>query len=88
MPTATGSVGAAFVAGLVIAVGGEGTTSVSDAVQAFDTEKRAWSQLPSLPTARHGIAVTGLNDSLYAIGGARTAGHVESVGEADVLDLD
>jgi non-specific serine/threonine protein kinase len=88
MPTATGSVGAAYVAGLLIAVGGEGTTSVSDTVQAYDAEKRAWSQLPALPTARHGIAVTGLADSLYAIGGATTAGHVESTAEADVLDFD
>jgi non-specific serine/threonine protein kinase len=88
MPTAAGSVGAAFVAGLVIAVGGEGTTSVSDAVQAYDIQKRAWSQLPALPTARHGIAVTGLDDSLYAVGGATTPGHVESTNEADVLDFD
>jgi N-acetylneuraminic acid mutarotase len=88
MPTATGSVGAAYVAGLLIAVGGEGTTSASDSVQAYDAEKRAWSQLPALPTARHGIAVTGLADSLYAIGGATTAGHVESTAEADVLDFD
>jgi N-acetylneuraminic acid mutarotase len=88
MPTAAGSVGAAYVAGLVLAVGGEGTTSVSDAVQAYDTQKRAWSQLPALRTARHGIAVTGLDDSLYAIGGATTPGHVESTAEADVLDFD
>jgi non-specific serine/threonine protein kinase len=88
MPTATGSVGAAYVAGLLIAVGGEGTTSVSDTVQAYDAEKRAWSQLPALPTARHGIAVSGLADSLYAIGGATTAGHVESTADANVLDFD
>ena len=48
MPTAAGSVGAAHLGGLLIAVGGEGTTSVSDAVQAYDIEKRAWSQLPAL----------------------------------------
>ena len=88
MPTAAGSVGAAYLAGLVIAVGGEGTTSVSDAVQGYDTAKRAWAQLPALPTARHGIAVTDLDDSLYAIGGAATAGHVESTKEADRLDFD
>ena len=88
MPTAAGSIGAAYVAGLVIAVGGEGTTNASDAVQAYDTEKRAWSQLPTLPTARHGIAVTGLEESLYAIGGATAAGHVESTADADVLDFD
>ena len=56
----------------MIAVGGEGTTSVSDAVQAYDVAKRAWSQLPALPTARHGIAVTASTTPLYAIGGAAT----------------
>jgi hypothetical protein len=36
MPKAVGSVGVTFVAGRVIAVGGEGITTAADAVQAFD----------------------------------------------------
>jgi serine/threonine protein kinase/N-acetylneuraminic acid mutarotase len=88
MPKATGSVGAAYISGQVIALGGESTTSVSNTVQAYDVKGEAWSQLPPLPTGRHGIAVTALKDSLYAIGGATTAGHVQSTTEADVLDFD
>jgi non-specific serine/threonine protein kinase len=88
IPKATGSVGAAYVAGQVIALGGESTTSVSNAVQAYDVKAQTWSQLTPLPTGRHGIAVTALKDSLYAIGGATTAGHVQSTAEADVLDFD
>jgi serine/threonine protein kinase/N-acetylneuraminic acid mutarotase len=88
MPQATGSVGAAYIDGRLIAVGGESSTGVSDAVQMYDIQKRAWSQLPGLPTARHGVAVTALESSLYAIGGAATAGHARSTQEADVLDLD
>jgi hypothetical protein len=44
--------------------------------------------LPNLPSARHGVAVATLKDSLYAIGGAATAGHVQSTQEAEVLDFD
>jgi non-specific serine/threonine protein kinase len=87
MPEATGSVGAAFAGGRVVAVGGESTTSASDAVQAYDIGRRRWSQLPPLPTARHGSAVAALKDSVYAIGGAGAAGHVRSTAATDVLDL-
>ena len=86
MPKPIGSVGVSFVGRPLVAVGGEGATSVSDAVQAYDVEKRRWSQLSPLPAARHGVAVTALNDSLYAIGGASAAGHVESTQDTFVLD--
>ena len=87
MPKPSGSVGVAYAAGRVIAVGGEATTSVSDAVQAYDIPKGSWSQLPSLPTARHGVALAAIENALYAIGGATEPGHVGSTKEADVLDL-
>ena len=40
--------------------------------RAGDTTSRAqtWSKLPALPTARHGVALAAIDDSLYAIGGA------------------
>jgi non-specific serine/threonine protein kinase len=89
MPTASGSVGAAYVGGRLIAVGGESPTSASNAVQAYEIQKQAWSRLPNLLSARHGVAVTALNDdSLYAVGGAATPGHVQSSQEAEVLDFD
>ncbi|MGH8573221.1 MAG: kelch repeat-containing protein, partial [Gammaproteobacteria bacterium] len=87
MPTASGSVGAGYAGGRLVAVGGESTTSVSDAVQAYDIQKQRWSLLPALPSARHGVAVTALKDSLYAVGGAAIAGHARSTKEAEVLDL-
>ncbi len=88
MPDTVGSVGAAYADGLVIAVGGEGVTEPSDAVQAFDVESKRWSQLPALPAPRHGVAVGVLGDSLYAIGGAAAAGHVEPTDTVSVLDFD
>jgi N-acetylneuraminic acid mutarotase len=87
MPENVGSVGAAYADGLVIAVGGEGVTEPSDAVQAFDVESKQWSELPALPTPRHGLAVATLGDSLYAIGGAAAAGHVEATDTVSVLDF-
>jgi len=71
----------------VIAVGGEGVTTASDAVQGYDVRRHAWSQLPALPKARHGATVTTLRDSLYAIGGAAAAGHVQPTQDVFVLDL-
>jgi hypothetical protein len=34
------------------------------------------------------VTVNGFEHSVYAIGGARAAGHVQSTDEVDVLDLD
>jgi serine/threonine protein kinase/N-acetylneuraminic acid mutarotase len=87
MPKVAGSVGVTFVAARVVAVGGEGITTASDAVQAYDVRRHAWSQLPALPKARHGVVVTTLRDSLYAIGGAAAAGHVQPTQDVYVLDL-
>jgi hypothetical protein len=76
-----------FVAGRVIAVGGEGITTASNAVQGYDVRRHTWSQLPALPKPRHGPAVTTLRDSLYAIGGAAAAGHVQPTQDVYVLDF-
>jgi len=87
MPKVVGSVGVTFAAGRVIAVGGEGVTTASDAVQGYDVRRHIWSQLPALPKARHGPAVAALRGSLYAIGGAAAAGHVQPTQDVYVLDF-
>ena len=46
MPVAAGGLGAAIVAGRLVAVGGESPTSVIDAVQSFDLKTSKWSKLP------------------------------------------
>jgi N-acetylneuraminic acid mutarotase len=88
MPDNVGSVGAAYIDDLVITVGGEGVTEPFDTVQAFDVQSKRWSELPALPAARHGAAVAVLGDSLYAIGGAAAAGHVQATNTVSVLDFD
>jgi non-specific serine/threonine protein kinase len=87
MPLQAGSVSAAYAGGRVVAIGGEGTTTASDAVQAYDIQNQKWSRLPDLPTPRHGVAVAALDDAVYAVGGATSAGHLGSTKEAEVLDL-
>jgi serine/threonine protein kinase/N-acetylneuraminic acid mutarotase len=87
MPIATGGLGAAYVRGRLITVGGERPTSPSNAVWAYDIRTGKWAPLPNLPTARHGVAVTALGDSVYAVGGAAGIGHVQSTREAEVLNL-
>jgi serine/threonine protein kinase/N-acetylneuraminic acid mutarotase len=88
MPKVVGAVSVAYLAGRVVAVGGEGVTTVSGAVQAYDVNRQAWSQLPALPKPRHGSAVAALGGSLYSIGGAAAAGHVQSTQDVYVLDLE
>ena len=88
MPTASGSFGAAFVDGQLIAVGGEDATSVLDAVQAYDPEAGTWSELPPMVTPRHGLGVFGIGDTLYALGGALGAGHTDSASTAEALDFE
>ena len=88
MPKVVGALGSAFLAGRVLAVGGERTNTVLDAVQAYDVRRQGWTQLPPLPKPRHGLSVAALRGSLYAIGGAAAPGHVQSTNDAYVLDLE
>ena len=87
LPRAAGGVSAAYAGGRVVVIGGEGTTSVSDAVQAYDVQHGRWSSLPALPTPRHGVAAAAVGESVYAIGGATSVGHLGSTKETEVLDL-
>jgi non-specific serine/threonine protein kinase len=60
-PQPVSGAGGAIVDGRLIAVGGEGVTSVSATVQAYDltASTATWTTLPSLTPGRHGLGVTG-----------------------------
>ena len=79
-PQPVSGAGAAIVDGQLIVVGGEGPTSVSGTVQAYDLSapSATWTALPSLTPGRHGLGVTAIGNTLYAIGGATKAGHTAS----------
>jgi N-acetylneuraminic acid mutarotase len=46
-----------------------GTTTNRATLEAYDTETRAWTQLPAMPTPRGGLGAAVLGGKLYAIGG-------------------
>lgn len=87
MPVPSGSLGAAVVNGQLVAVGGEAPTSVITDVQSYNLTTKVWAKLAPLPTPRHGLGVTAVGHTLYAVGGARAPGHAASADEADALDF-
>ncbi len=79
--------GAAIVDGRLIVVGGEGVTTVSGTVQALDltAPTATWTTLPSLTQGRHGLGVTAIGNTLYAVGGATKPGHTASTNLVEAL---
>ena len=60
------------------------------AVEAFDPARNAWTELPSLPVSRHGLAGGIIGTRFYVVGGdvqsSGTGVHV-STAENDAFDL-
>jgi N-acetylneuraminic acid mutarotase len=79
-PQTVSGAGAATVDGRLIVAGREGVTSVSGTVQAYDltASNATWTSLASLDPGRHGLGVTAIGKTLYAVGGATKAGHTAS----------
>jgi N-acetylneuraminic acid mutarotase len=86
-PQPVSGAGAAIIDGRLIVVGGEGPTSVSGAVQAYDLTASiaTWTTLPSLDPGRHGLGVTAIGNTLYAVGGATKAGYTASTDLVEAL---
>jgi hypothetical protein len=77
-PQPVSGAGAAIVDGRLIVVGSEEVTTVSGTVQAYDLTASTWTALPALDPGRHGLGVTAIGNTLYAIGGATKPGHTAS----------
>jgi len=79
-PEPVSGAGAAIVDGQLLVAGGERVTGVFTTVQAYDltASNATWTTLPSLTPGRHGLGVTAIGKTLYAIGGATKAGHTAS----------
>jgi N-acetylneuraminic acid mutarotase len=86
-PQPVSGAGAAIVDGRLIVAGGEGVTSVSTTVQAYDltASTATWTTLPSLTPGRHGLGVTAIGKTLYAVGGATKAGYTASTDLVEAL---
>ncbi len=76
LPTARGGTAGGVVSGRIYVAGGEAfdPTRTFAQVEVYDPATNAWSEAPDLPTPRHGLAVQGVGDVLYVIGGGPTAG--------------
>ena len=82
-PQTVSGAGAGIVDGRLVIVGRETPTSVSGAVHAYDLtapNNATWITLAPLtpPPGRHGLGVTAIGNTLYAVGGATKAGHTGS----------
>ena len=90
LPAAPGPVsdcGVAIVSGQLIVVGGESIGTVFSTVRAYDLATSTWSTLPGLAAPRHGLAVTAIGNTLYAIDGAAEPGHNASTRTLQILTV-
>jgi non-specific serine/threonine protein kinase len=88
LPAAPGKVsdaGAAIVGGRLIVAGGESIGTVFKTVWAYDLASSTWSVLPGLAAPRHGLGVTAIGSTLYAIDGASQPGHNASTRTVQTL---
>jgi non-specific serine/threonine protein kinase len=90
LPRRLSGAGAAIVHGQLLVAGGENIIpEVVSTVRAYDLTDPAatWTTLPSLPVGRHGLALTAVGDTLYAIGGSTQPGHTASTATVEALPL-
>ena len=74
LPRPRGSLGAAVVGDRLLAVGGQDPKGTFHDADAYDSARGAWSALPPLPTARHGLGVVAVRDTLYVLEGGPDPG--------------
>ena len=87
LPVADSDLGAAYVSGQLITFGGENVLSVFRTVRAYNLATKAWSTLPNLAEARHGMGVAVIGNTIYAIDGAAAPGHNASTRTLQILSF-
>ena len=94
MPIARSALAAGVYNGRIYVAGGEyqdpQMMATFRAVEAYDPARNAWTELPSLPVSRHGLAGGIIGNRFYVVGGdvqsSGTGVHV-STAEHDAFDL-
>jgi N-acetylneuraminic acid mutarotase len=87
MPTARNGLAVAVVNNKIYAIGGQGPTSTSylATVEEYDPVTNTWTNCggicTQMPTARWGLAVSVVNNKIYAIGGQGSSGYLTTVEE-------
>ncbi|OJY40248.1 MAG: hypothetical protein BGP03_00025 [Pseudonocardia sp. 73-21] len=87
MPTPRGGLGATYLDGRIVAVGGEEPTRVLGDVQVYDIDSGTWSTSPPLGVARHGMTVVTVGATMFAVNGASRPTHTESAATGEALDF-
>jgi serine/threonine protein kinase len=85
LPVANSDFGAAYMDGQLITFGGENLFSVLKTARAYNLATKKWSTLENLPVARHGMAVSVLGQTIYAMDGAAEPGHDGSTSTMEKL---
>jgi N-acetylneuraminic acid mutarotase len=86
VPDPRGGTGLAALPGRLVSVGGEEEGGTIASVYVYDVAGGSWSRVQDLPTPRHGLAVVGRSDTVYAIAGGTVPGlSVSRVNEALTL---
>lgn len=77
LPTGRSGIAGAAVDGRFYVFGGEinrdAPGRVFGVVEAYDPNSDAWTRMPSMPTARHGIFAAVIGNTIYLPGGARAS---------------
>jgi N-acetylneuraminic acid mutarotase len=74
LPTARGGFATAALGTTILVIGGEGDGRTYSTVEAYDTTTDDWTQLASMPTARHGIEGATCNGGIYIADGGTVQG--------------
>jgi N-acetylneuraminic acid mutarotase len=74
MPTARGALNAAFINGILYAVGGVFSNSPVNTNEAYSPTDNSWTTREPMPTPRHHAASAIANEKLYVIGGRTGSG--------------
>ena len=87
VPSPVTDCGVAIVGDQLIVVGGESTGSVFGTVRAYNLTSKTWSILASMAAPRHGLAVTAIGSTVYAIDGGSQPGHDAPTSTLQTLTL-
>jgi N-acetylneuraminic acid mutarotase len=84
MPTGRSGMGWATYKGKIYVAGGQiydlHVFAVMRDIEVYDPAANTWSELPTMPTARHGVSVAAIGNRLYVIGGQIQGGGTGGAG--------
>jgi N-acetylneuraminic acid mutarotase len=86
MPTARRALTAAFIDGILYAVGGYSSNNPLGANEAYSPTDNFWTTKEPMPTDRHHAASAVVDGKMYVMGGRTGAGIVPSVNVNEMYD--